>query len=207
MKYQSITGAVLALTFAVAAGAQTHAATGAVVKPNVNPTVAQTTARPAVSSAISSPSGAASSAGFMSTGAYLLSLHIQKKDGHAVSGGDLDMRTTVARSGNGMTISDGSSTSLTGTVTGSHFTASGAQSNGTSLSLSGASAPNASAAGTFTLHAGSDNATGTFTMAPTNPLGPNTTQKIRNYGEGSGSEQAPCGIVCTVEKILSGLHW
>lgn len=213
-KYSLIAG-LLALAVAGNADAQARPVSGTVTRPTVNPSVAQTVARPGALNTNTSGSTTA----FMAAGPYKLALHAQKKNNQAVSGADLNTQVGVSRNGSSVTIGNGGTTMLTGTVSGNHFTAAGSESGGGTLSLSGTTASNGGVAdpgdtppgalaGTFTLHTGSTTITGTFTMYPGYSMGPNNVAKIQTYGDpkpGSGGGD-DCGLVCTVENWWAGLH-
>lgn len=197
MKHSIITIGLLALGASASAAAQTTPVNSTVMKPAVTPTESRTIAQ----------SGALSTA-FMASGPYKLGLHAQKKNNQPISTSDFETQTSVSRSGANFTITASDGMSLAGSVSGGQMHASGTASTGGTLTLSGVAVSGNGASGTFTAHDGSTTLTGTFAMYPGLDMGPNTTQKIRNYGDpapgttnsGGSSSGNTCGFWCQLKQ-------
>jgi hypothetical protein len=201
MKRFGITAGVLAVTITTSLGAQSTPA-GTVVKPSVNAGVAQTVARPSSvpTGTLNTGSVPGSSISSMAAGRYQLALHAQKRNGGPITVAEIDDTVVVARSGSGVTIS-ADSMSLTGTASGTHFTASGAQSGGPALSLSGTSSTAGSATGTFSLQRGPNSVTGTFTMSPV-PVTAQAHDVINRPPGGHGGGTTSCDLWCKIKNLL-----
>lgn len=204
-KYSLIAG-LLALaaagTVAGTANAQAHPAAAAVTRPAVNPNVGKTTARPTPSTPSTLNTGTVSGTPItsMAPGRYALGLHAQKRNGQPMNVVTIDDTVYVARSGNSMTIS-ADSMSLTGTVSGTHFTAAGSQAGGPALSLSGAANAAGAAAGTFSLQRGAANIAGTFTMSPV-PVTAQAHDVVTRPPGGHGGGTTSCNLWCKIKNLL-----
>lgn len=194
MKMYAVVASALTLAVAGSAGAQARPTT-TIARPVVDQSVAKTTARPTINAG---SNASTSSTAFMASGPYQLDLHAQKRNGQTVNVSDLVVQSGVTRSGNTVSLAAGDM-SLNGSVTGNQLHLSGPSASGGTMTLSGSAAANGSASGTFTSVDGGVTRTGTFTLYPGLNMGPNTTQKIRNYGDpkpGTDGGGDTCGFWC-----------
>lgn len=202
MKKFSLTACVLALAVAGTASAQARPVSGTVTRSTVNPNVDKTTARPAPINPTTLNSGTVSGSPIsaMAAGRYELGLHAQKRNGQPMNVITVDDTVYIARSGSSMTIT-ADSLSLTGTVSGTHFTAAGAQSGGPALSLTGAANSAGAAAGTFSLQRGAGSITGTFTMSPV-PVTAQAHDVVTRPPGGHGGGTTSCNLWCKIKNAL-----
>lgn len=201
MQRFSLIAGLLALTVVGTASAQARPARGTVVRPAVDPSVAKTT-RPTSATPTTLNSGTVSGSPIsaMAAGQYELGLHAQKRNGQPMNAVTVDDTVFVARSGSSMTIS-ADSLSLTGSVSGPHFTAEGAQGGGPALSLAGTANTTGSAAGTFSLQRGMSSITGTFTMSPV-PVTAKAHDVVTRPKGGHGGGTTSCNLWCKIKNLL-----
>lgn len=175
--------AALLLGTALAAplSAQTSRPTATVIQkrpmtPVATPTVARPTTPP-----VSTPATPATpaNAAMPQNGLYTLAMTATNINGHpAGSAGAISKDVTVSWSGSVLSLVESGGTTLKGQVTNNHLAVSAQTPDGT-LSLGGT--PSAHyASGTFTLHQGSNTASGGFTLTP--PGQSHMMKKLNVYG-------------------------
>ena len=183
-KYCSVAaGLMVTMVAASSAAAQTRVA-APVQKPIVQPTLA-----PAANSA-------------MPAGAYALALHSQKKNNVALNAPEFDAQTSVSRNGNAISIAASNGPTLSGTVSGNQYHASGPLGTGGTLVLNGTAGAGNASSGTFSVQSGANLVTGTFTLnAVTGPQP--RAHKIANYGDpkpGSTDGGGGCDFWCGLKQ-------
>jgi hypothetical protein len=200
MKGYALVTSVLTLAIVGTAGAQARP-TATITRPVMAPSVAKTT-RPTSATPTTLNSGTVSGIPIstMAAGRYELGLHAQKRNGQPMNVVTVDDTVFVARSGSSMTIS-ADSLSLTGSVSGAHFTAEGTQSGGPALSLAGTANATGAAAGTFSLQRGTSSITGTFTMSPV-PVTAQAHDVVTRPAGGHGGGTTSCNLWCKLKNLL-----